>query len=149
MKTLLIFIALVSAGAAAAKQKEPRLPDPANDKVLVLEPLKVEGQPLISYAIDITIYADPKTKKVNRIFIARVLPHTDAEQAGLQRGDEIVKIGGIAVTELDSRVAPDSALGRIFLNRDPGEPLDLEVLVRRPERFTLRAQRGSLPDQLR
>ena len=143
---LLVLLGLVT---VSAKDKDAPLPDPAHDKVFVLEPMKVDGKPIISFAIDITVYADPGTKKVNRIFISRVYPDTDAARSGLQRGDEIVKIGGIAVTELDSRVAPDSALGRIFLNRDPGEPLDLEVLVRRPERFTLRAQRGSLPDQLR
>ncbi len=67
----------------------------------------------------------------------------------MPRGDEIVKLGGVTVTEFDSQVARDSPLGRIFLNRTPGEPLDLEVLVRRPEKITLRTTRGSLADRLR
>jgi S1-C subfamily serine protease len=117
--------------------------EPADRKVVVLEPLVIREKPIISYAIDITVYADPATKKVSRIFIARVLPGTDAEKAGLQAGDEIVSLGGTPVKELDARVAPDSALGRLFLNREPGEALDLEVVTHRTQKFTLRAQRGT------
>ena len=143
---LLVLLGLVT---VSAKDKDARLPDPAHDKVFVLEPMKVDGKPIISFAIDITVYADPGTKKVKRIFISHVYPDTDAARSGLQRGDEIVQLDGVAVTELDARVAPDSALGRVFLNRNPGQPLDLEVLVRRPEKFTLHAQRATLEDLLR
>ncbi len=149
MKSLPLLLALLCLATVSAKDKETKLPDPANDKVYVLEPYKIEGKPILSFAVDIVIYADPKTRQVNHIFISRVLPDTDAERAGLQRGDEIVKIGGKQVEGMDSRVAPGTELGRIFLNREPGEPLDFEIIVRRPEKFTLHAQRGSLADRLR
>lgn len=141
MKPLPVLLALACLTPAPGKEKNP--PAPANEKILVLDPIKIQGSPIISYAIDISVYADPKTKKVNRIFITRVIPGTDAERAGLQAGDEIVRLDGVAVKELDSEVSVRSPLGRIFLNRRPGEPLNLVVLTRRPEKVTLQAQRGS------
>ena len=149
MKRICLLLALVGLATVSAKDKEARLPDPDKDKVLVLEPLKIEGKPIFSFAFDLTLYADPKTKKVTHLFITHVLPNTDAEDAGLRPGDEIVKIGGVPVTQMDSRVAVDSELGRIFLNREPGQPTNFEILVRRPQKFTLRAQRGSIADRLR
>jgi predicted metalloprotease with PDZ domain len=140
MKAASLLLTLVCVAAAPAKDKNP--PAPPNDKVLVLEPVKIQGSPIISFAIDITVYADPKTKKVNRIFVSHVHPNSDAEKAGLQAGDEIVKLDGVAVKELDSKVSRDSALGRIFLNRTPGEPLRLEALTRRPQQFVIKAQRN-------
>ncbi len=138
MKIAAVLTALACCAALAAAEAPP----PAKEKVIELEPMRVHENPLISFAIDVTIYADPATNKVMHIIIKRVLPDTDAEQAGLQAGDEIVKLDGLAVNELDARVAPDSPLGRIFLNRDPGEPLKLDVITHRPAKFTLRAQRG-------
>lgn len=141
MKPVPLLLALLCVASLPAKEPEPAAP--VDRKVVVLEPLVIREKPIISYAIDITVYADPATRKVSRIFIARVLPGTDAEQAGLLAGDEIVGLGGTAVKELDARVAPDSALGRLFLNREPGETLDLEVITHRTQKFTLRAQRGT------
>ena len=136
-------LTLLCLATVSAKDNNP--PTPVNDKIIVLEPYVIHGSPIISFAIDITVYGDPTTKKVSRIFISRVLPGTDAENAGLKAGDEIVKADGVAVNELDGVVTVSSALGRIFLNRRPGEALKLEVLTRRAEQVTLLAQRDSLP----
>lgn len=144
MKAVPLLLALVCLATVSGKNESPPAA-PAQDKVLVLEPLKIHGSPIISFAIDITVYATPETKKVNRIFISRVLPDTDAEKAGLKAGDEIVKLDGVPVKEFDAVVSVESPLGRVLLNRDPGVPLKLEVITRRTEQFTLRAQRGLLP----
>lgn len=149
MKAAFPLLALLCLAPVFAKDKDAGPPGAADDKVLVLEPYKIQGSPVLSFAFDITVYGDPKTKTVTRIFIARVVPNTDAEKAGLQRGDEIVKLNGVPVKGLEARISPDSALGQIFLNREPGEPLDLEVIVHRAEKFTLRAQRPTLEDRLR
>lgn len=143
MKAVTLLLALLCLASIPVSAKEEKTPAPAREPVIVLEPLKIHGSPIISYAIDITVYGDPETKKVNRIFIARVLPDTDADKAGLQAGDEIVKLDGKSVKEFDAVVSIDSPLGKILLNRDPGEPLRLEVITRRPQQFTLRAQRGT------
>lgn len=117
--------------------------------MVILEPMKITGTPIISYAIDIWIYQDPATKKVDRIFISKVWPNTDAAAAGLQVGDEILRIDGVPVKDFPAAVSVDSRLGKLFLNRRPGDPLKLEVLTRRAENVTLRAQRPTLEDNLR
>jgi S1-C subfamily serine protease len=142
MKAAPLLLALLCLAAVSGKDQNP--PVLVEDKIVVLEPLKIQGSPIISFAIDITVYADPKTRKVDRIFIARVLPDTDAEKAGLQKGDEIVKLDGVAVKDFDAVVSLESPLGRILLNRFPGEALKMEVIARRPQSFTLRAQRPPL-----
>lgn len=141
MKAAPLLLALLCLAPLSAKDKAPS--PPVGDKILVLEPLKIQGSPIISFAIDITVYADPETKKVSRIFIARVLPDTDADKAGLKAGDEIVKMDGTAVKDFDAVVSIDSPLGKTLLNRAVGDPLRLEVITRRTEQFTLRAQRGT------
>jgi hypothetical protein len=142
MKVATVLLSLVCLVTLSGKDKSP--PIPVENKIVVLEPIKIQGSPIISFAIDITIYAQPKTRKVDRIFIARVLPDSDAERAGLQKGDEIVKLDGVSVKEYDAIVSIESPLGRVLLNRTPGDPLKMEVIARRPQSFTLRAQRPPL-----
>ncbi|MEJ1972562.1 MAG: PDZ domain-containing protein [Lacunisphaera sp.] len=144
MKVASALLALLCLAPASAKDKAPS-PPPVDDKVVVLQPFEIKGKPIISFALDLRIYMDPATRKVERIFITRVWENTDAEHAGLQVGDEIVKVDGMSVRELDARVAADSPLGRIFLNRPPGEPLRLDVITRRTEKFILHSQRP-MPD---
>ena len=127
MKAASLLLALVCLATLSGKDKIP--PVVANEKVLVLEPFKVNESPLISYAIDIAVYAEPKTKTVTRIFITRVLEDTDAARAGLQPGDEIVSLDGVPVKGMEARVGPDSALGRFLLNRDHGEKLNFEIIT--------------------
>ncbi len=143
------FLLLGACIATLAAAKSDTSTAPANSQVVVLEPMKISGSPIISFAIDIAVYRDPSSKKVNRIFITKVWPGTDAESANLQVGDEIVKIDGVAVKEFDAVVSVESSLGKIFLNRVPGSPLRLEVLTRKTEKVILRAQQDTLADRLR
>jgi C-terminal processing protease CtpA/Prc len=146
MKPLPALFALLLLATATGKDAPPVT---ATEKPLELEPVQVRGNAISSFAIDIVIHSDRETKRVNRIFITHVRPDTDAERTGLQVGDEIVKLDGVPVKGMDSRVAEGSPLGRIFLAREPGDDLKLEVLTRRTQNFTLRAQRGSPMDGLR
>ncbi|HEX2862104.1 MAG TPA: PDZ domain-containing protein [Lacunisphaera sp.] len=141
MKDLLVALAFACACAATLSGEAQNPPTPTSDRILVLDPIKVHGSPVISFAIDIRIYADPETRKVDRIFITRVLPDTDADRAGLQAGDEIVKLDDVAVKEFEAVVSVETPLGRVLLNRTVGEPLRLEAVTRRTAKFTLRAQR--------
>lgn len=141
MKAACLLLALLGfVTIAPAKDKAKPAPEKIDDKLVVLEPFQVKARPISSFAFDIRIYSDPETKQVDRMFITRVLEDTDAEKAGLQAGDEIIKIDGMAVKDMSARVAPDSQLGALFLNRQPGEPMNLEILARRTQKLTLRAQ---------
>jgi len=136
----LLCLATGTATAATKKAKDAKPDIPVEDKTLVLEPMKINGRPPISYAFDLGLYLTPGTKTVSRIFIIRVEENSDVERAGLQVGDEIVKLEGLPVKGMEARVAPASPLGRIFINRTPGAPLELEVIVRRTQKLTLHAQ---------
>lgn len=146
MKCLPVLLVLLLIATVTGKDGAPA---PAKEKPLELEPVQVRENAIISFAIDIVIHGDRETKLVNRIFITHVRSDTDAERAGLQVGDEIVKLDGVPVKGMDSRVAEGSPLGRILLARDPGDDLKLEVITRRTQNFTLRAQRGSPMDGIR
>jgi len=102
----------------------------------------IQGKPETGFGLDLVAYADPETKRVDRMFIGRVWPGSDAEKAGLQVNDEILKLDDTPVQGMDSLVAPDSGLGRLLLNRQPGETLKFEAVALRTKEFTLRAQRG-------
>ncbi len=112
---------------------------PTDSKVVVLKPLKVQGTATGDFSIDVRIVVDPQTKKVLRILITRVTEHSDAAALGLQAGDEILKLDGVPVAGMDSTVAKDSQLGKIFLNRSPGDALSVEVVMNRTRTLTLRA----------
>ncbi len=146
MKPLPMLLVAVLVAGALPGEEPPPMPD---DKVVVLEAMKIVGTPIISFAIDIRIYQDPDTKKVDRIFITKVYPRTDAEAAELQVGDEILRINGVPVKDYEAIVSVKSPLGKLLLNRFPGSPIRLDVLTRKTEKVTLRAQRPTLNDRLR
>ncbi len=144
LPTLCLFCLLGVAGHGRDQPPTPKpaIPPPAEkEKAIELEPFKVHEKPIISFAVDIVIHTDPVSRNVTRILITRVLPRTDAERAGLQPGDEIVKLGGTPVQGLDATVVAGSPLGRLLLGRDPGDVLDFEIHTRRRQEHTLRAAR--------
>lgn len=146
MKIAPVLAALLLAAPAFAADPKPA---EAKDRVVVLEPMKIKGSPIISFAVDIAIYMHPETRKVSRIFITAVRENTDAEKAGLQPGDEIVKLDGTPVKEFDALVSAESPLGHLLLSRKPGEQIKMEIITRRTEQVTLAAQRPTPEDYLR
>ena len=141
MKLPPVLLALLVLAPAFGKEA----PASVDDKLLKLEPLKIHDNSIIAFAIDIVIYVEPATKKVTHIFITKVHPDTDAAKAGLQEGDEIIKLDGAPVKALDPQIVKDSPLGHILLNRTPGEALNLEIITHRTQNITLQAQRDLPP----
>jgi S1-C subfamily serine protease len=139
MKPALLLVSLALLAPLSSKGKPPA---PADGKVLELEPFKVKGTAASNFAIDIRILVDAGTKKVFKVVVMRVAEDSDASDLGLQVGDEIVTINGVPVAGMDSRVDITSQIGRLFLNRHPGDSLKLEVITRRTQKITLRALQG-------
>ena len=143
MKAASLLLALFCLATVTAKEKDKTkdAPERIDDKLVVLEPFKVKVDPISSFAFDIRIYSDPETKKVDRMFVTGVLEGSDAARADLRTGDEIVKIDGMAVKDMEARLGPGSQLGALLLNRQAGEPMNLEIIARRTQQMTLHAQR--------
>jgi S1-C subfamily serine protease len=137
MKPALFLVSLAMLAPLSAKEKPTA---PADGKVLELEPFKVKGTAASNFAIDIRILVDAGSGKVFKIVVTRVAEDSDASDLGLQVGDEIVSINGLPVAGMDSKVDLNSQIGRLFLNRHPGDSLKLEIMTRRTQKVTLRAR---------
>jgi S1-C subfamily serine protease len=137
MKLEILVLSLALLTPLLAANKAPAAPE---NEVLVLEPMTVHGTATSSFSIYIRILITPETRKVLKIYITKVVEDGDAAEAGLEAGDEIVKIDGRPVEGMDSRLDPSSLLGRTLMNRRPGDPLKLELRTLRTEKVTLHAQ---------
>ncbi len=140
MKFTPVLVSFALLGLLVAKEKEP--PAPA-DEIVTLDTFKVRGTPLNSFALSMRILVNAEHKKM-RIVVTEVIENSDAQALGLQVGDEIVRINGEPVEDMDPRVGKDSPLGKVFLNRAPGDTIDLEVVTRRTKEVTLRAKPANL-----
>jgi predicted metalloprotease with PDZ domain len=140
MKSIRLLAALLSPVLLLAADSPP-----AKEKLLVLDPMMIRSVPIGSYAIEVGIKVNSDTKKVERMFVTGVRENTDAEDAGLEPGDEILQLDGRSVQEFDASLRKDGPLSRILIDREFGEPLKLEILVHRKQTFTLRAQPHSQP----
>ena len=138
---LLLALACLATVDAKENEKEKNAPERIDDKLVVLDPFQVKVDPISSFAFDIRIYSNPDSRKVDRMFVTGVLEYSDAEKAGLRTGDEIIKIDGMAVKGMEARLGPDSQLGALLLNRQAGEPMNLEIITRRTQKMTLHAHR--------
>ena len=139
MRPALPLILLVLAAPLLAEES-PAEAVPTDSKIVVLKPVKVQGTAASNFAIDVRIFVDAASKKVNKMVISRVSEHSDAAALGLQVGDEIVKINGTLVEGMDGRVDKDSPIGLLLLNRKTGDSLTLDVVSVRTRTITLHAQ---------
>ncbi|HVS50962.1 MAG TPA: PDZ domain-containing protein [Opitutaceae bacterium] len=95
--------------------------------VVALAPFRVKEPPLSRFPISFEVVRDPTGQRVTGIVVTEVPRNSTTEQAGVQVGDAIVAIDGRKVQEFAAGVGKDSELGRIFLNREPGDSVDLEI----------------------
>lgn len=123
------------AGAATESQPLPPVPE---EKVVVMEPYRVRGNAVGNFAISVQVFIDKDTGKM-RLYVSKVAPGSDAERLGLRAGDEIIKIGGHLVADMEPDVRKESLLGQLLLNRRSGDMLELEYVSRQPRTAKLRA----------
>jgi hypothetical protein len=116
----------------------PQPPD-----VVALAPVRVKGIPVSDFPISLEIIRNPAGDRVAEIVVSDVPAGSATEQAGVRVGDAIVAIDGRKTGDFAAGLGKDDELGRIFLNRTPGETVRLEIQPadsRKPFSVTLRAQ---------
>jgi S1-C subfamily serine protease len=123
----LALLVLVNSGASL-RAADP-LPDPDKD-VVVLPQFEVTTTAHCNFGFGIVVFGDEKTGRINRVLVDDVLPNSDASRLGIEKGDEILAVNGMRVSEMKGGMKGGSDLFRALINRPPGERIDLEVKVR-------------------
>ncbi len=94
-----------------------------------MERFVVHENPMLCFGIAVTLWEDKNTRRVLEMYVKAVQPDSMAEDKGLRPGTRIWSIDGLPVDGFEATFAPDSDLGRKFLNRLRGEVIVLEVKV--------------------
>ena len=111
--------------------------------VVALAPVRVKGVPVSDFPISLEVIRNPAGDRVERIVVSDVPAESAIEQAGVRVGDAIVAIDGRKTEDFAAGLGKDDELGRIFLNRTPGDTVKLEIQpadAGKPFSVTLRAQ---------
>jgi C-terminal processing protease CtpA/Prc len=80
---------------------------------------------------------------VNEIIVSEVPEDSLTEKAGVKPGDRVIRINGRPAESFTAGVTRESELGRIFIDRPPGETVQLEILAadaRTPFSLTLESE---------
>lgn len=124
-------IYLHPAGAAAPRlpplervQPAPAVPGGA----VALEPFKIRENPVTGFPISLEFRPNPANGHVDHILVTDVPAGSATERAGVAVGDEVVAIDGRKAQDFLPGVTKNSELGRIFLNREGGDEVQLDVL---------------------
>jgi hypothetical protein len=110
---------------------------------VTLEPYTVKDSPLISYPISFSVTRDRKANHVNEIIVSEVPEGSLTEKAGVKPGDKVIRINGRPAETFTAGVTRTSELGRIFIDRPPGETVQLDLLApgtRKPFSVTLESE---------
>ena len=105
-----------------------RKKDPAASDVVEMAPFVAANTPVTSFPIGLSVTADPLTGRVAKILVNEVPPGSTTERAGIKVGDEIISINHRKTRDFAVGLGKTSELGLIFLNRDLGDEVMLEIL---------------------
>jgi PDZ domain len=92
-----------------------------------LKPVRVRNTPLTTFPLSFQVRSRNGSNRVATITITAIPDNSEAERAGIQVGDEIVAIDGRMAADFTPGVGKDDELGRIFINRQPGDSVTLEI----------------------
>lgn len=110
----------------------------AEDSV-TLPKFEVKGNPLCCYGFGIIATWDKQTQSIGHIYIDEVRPGSDADELGLQRGDEILAINGRKIADMKGGVNRGSDLFALLVDQPVGRKIDVEVAVRVVKKVVLTA----------
>jgi len=111
------------------QRKTPDAPE-----LVGMKPFRVHDAALSDFPISFKVQGSPSSDRVQAITITEVARDSVLEKEGVKIGDQIVEIDGKKVTDFSARVGKDSELGRIFLNRNSGDEVELEIVSVRSHR---------------
>lgn len=111
---------------AAAAFSLLRRNDPSTGTV-AMDAYTVKNTPVSDFPLSIDIERSPDNARVATITVSGVPADSTTERAGVQQGDVVLSINGRKSTDYAAGVGKDTELGRIFLNRSPGDEIVLEI----------------------
>lgn len=101
--------------------------DPVAEGVVEMAPFRAQDTPVTSFPIGLSVTSNLVSGRVDRIVVSEVPDGSTTEQVGVKVGDEILSVNHRKVSEFSAGLGKDSELGQIFLNRDPGDFVQLEL----------------------
>lgn len=143
---LLLSILMLGASPASAADAAPG----PGEAVEVLPPIKVKGEVECSFGFAVTMFRNPKTRKVDRLFVGKMSRSSPAAKLGLKPGDEILSLNGKKVRGMDGEAKQGAELFTLLCNRTPGDTVEFEVVLDAQDRvqhLTLKAVKSSRRDK--
>ncbi|MDI1247670.1 MAG: PDZ domain-containing protein [Lacunisphaera sp.] len=105
------------------------VPIPVEESI-TLPKVQVQGNIICNFGFGLVATWDKKTQRIGHVYIEEVVPGSEAEKLGLQRGDEILAINGQRVADMKGGMQRGSDLFEVLGNQPVGRTIDVEVAVR-------------------
>ncbi len=94
---------------------------------VALRPVRIRGNPLTNFPFSLQIRWSETSDRITAITVTSVPENSESARAGIRAGDTIVAIDGRKVEDFPAGVGQHDELGRIFVNRHPGDAVSLEI----------------------
>lgn len=101
----------------------------AESKPYQMEKFVVNDKHLLCFGVALTLWKDKNTGLVMAVYVSDVHPDSMAYEKGLRPGTRIWEIDKLPVESLEASFAPESELGKKFLNRQRNDKILLEVTL--------------------
>jgi len=112
--------------SSAAAFRVLRRDDPLLAGAVAMTPYVVKDVPISDFPIGFDVLR--QGNRITEVIVNLVPPGSTTDRAGVKIGDAIVAINGRKVVDYATGVGKESEIGRIFLNRKPGDEVALEIL---------------------
>lgn len=131
---LLTTALLVLALAASAFARPKRADFNADAPPVVLKPFEVKGEPITCFGLALALVVDPQTRRIDRLFVLKVTPDSEASIKGLKAGTEILAADNREIRALAAQFDPGSEFNHLFMNRRAGSRLTLRIVSAKGDR---------------
>lgn len=118
----------LSAGSVGVAFSLLQRKTPGAPEVIGMKPYRVHDAALSDFPISFKVHRGQGSDRVQAIVITEVARDSVLEKEGVKPGDAIVEIDGRKATDFSAQVGKDSELGRVFLNRNSGDEVELAIV---------------------